>query len=457
MLPPRVPARSRRRSPLLALGLTVLIGAGAAAGATTVFSSRAQDVTRDFTTRFEAGLRASRMARVENVTYRRGLTESTQSMTVTLRPGAAEQAVVLLVMNHIQHGPFPGLRHLGQAVVNTEVRLADSAAQAQLDRAFAGRKPVIQTVIGFGGDTNTRVEVPTGRLTEDGSTVTWQPLAGNIRVSGTQSDTRLNWPGLTVQGQDGQAQLAGVTLSSGSRRQGPGDTLGLGRSSFTVDRLTFRGSGERVDLSGLKVSSESRASGPDHLDALVSYDVGEFSATGTTLRNVGLHLGLRHLARAPLNRLLNTLGEPQAADGAAPQFSAAQTAQMKTDLMALLRGSPRLTLDRLSLRQSSGDVTLTGEVGLGGAAALSERELEMLGQMPQMLAGMLDVRLDARASEKALNGLLALFGQAGGQDLSGMVKQLAEAGYVERRGGQLTAHFSMRGGQPLLNGQALGE
>lgn len=459
-----MPRTRARRSPLLALALTVLVGAGAAAGTTSIFSSRAQDVTRDFTSRFEAGVRASGLGEVGNVTYRRGLTESTQSMTLTLKPGSAERPIVLLVTNRIQHGPFPGLKGMGQAIVNTGVRLADPQAQAELDRAFGGKKPVVRTVVGFDGGTNTRIEVPAARVTEEGTTLTSQPLTGSVRVKGTGSEALVDWPGLTVRAEGGQAEIGGVRLQSSARRQGQDDRLGTSRGTFTVDRLNFTGSGETVSLTGLKVGSEGRPNGPAHYDALVSYDVGQLSFAGKSLSDVQLHLGLRHLARAPLNRLMTTLSGLQGdlqkagADGPEmPELTDAQAKQVQADALALLRGRPRLTLDRLSLRQPGGDIQLTGELGLGGAASLSDEEWQMLSQMPQMLATLLDVRLDARASEKALGELLALFGEAGGQDLSGAVGQLVDAGYVRRSGGQLSAQFTMKDGQPMLNGQALGE
>ena len=462
MLPPRSAPRARRRSPALALALTARVGPGAADGATFIFSSRAQDLTRDFSSRFEVGVRASGIGEVGNVTYRRGFAESTQSMTVTLQPGGTERPVVFLVTNRIQHGPFPGLRSVGQAVVNTEVRLADPQLQAQLDRAFGGKEPVVRTVVGFDGGTNTRIEVPAARLTEAGTTLASQPLTGNVRVAGGRTETALSWPGLSVQSPEGQAEIGGVRVSATSRRSGAEDPLGVGQGSFTVDRLNFSGGGEAVRLSGLKVGSESRLSGPAHYDALVRYDLGELAVAGKTLRDVQLHLGVRHLAREPLGRLMTLVNELQAdaareGAGATPALTEAQAEQVRKDVLALLRGEPKLTVDRLSLRQPSGDITVTGEVGMGRAASLPAEELEMLSAMPQMLATMLSVRLDARASENALGELLALFGEAGGQDLSGAVQDLVDAGYVRRSGGQLSAQFSLQDGQPLLNGQALGE
>lgn len=77
--------------------------------------------------------------------------------------------------------------------------------------------------------------------------------------------------------------------------------------------------------------------------------------------------------------------------------------------------------------------------------------------MPQMLAGMLDVGLSAQANEKALQELLTLFGGGKAGDLSSTVQGLINAGYVRRSSGQLSAEFSLRDGQPTLNGQALGQ
>lgn len=454
--------RTRRRSPLPALALTVLVAAGAVAGATAVFSSRAQTLTRDLTDRLVSGVNASGVARVENPVYRRGFAGSTQTITVVVQPDAADPPVVLLVTNHIQHGPFPGLRGVGQAVVDTDIRFSDPQVQAQVDRAFGGQKPTIHTVVGLGGSADTRIEVPAGRVTQDGDTVTWQALTANVRVDGLNTVSNLTWPGLTFQGPDGRGEISGVSLGGTSRRVGAEDGLGVGGGTFTVNRMAFTSGGQRVGLSNLKVTSESRLNGPEHYDALAQYDLGELTLAGTNLRNVQLHLGLRHLARAPLGRLAALVGELRRQTRSAstgtgtPDLTEAQTRQLQDDLLALLRGNPQLTLDRLSLSQPGGDIVLQGQASLPGAAGLTGEQLQMLAQMPQMLAGMLDVSLKARANENALRDLLTLFGGKAG-NLNGTVQGLIDAGYVRRSGQELSAEFRLREGQPTLNGQALGQ
>lgn len=218
MTHPKSAPRPRRRSFLPAALLTVLFGAGAMAGATAVFSSRTQGITEDFTGRLVSGINASGVARVEKPVYRRGFTSSTQTMTVVLGSDARSGPVVLFVTNQIRHGPFPGLQGVGQATVDTQIRFADPGVQAQIDRAFAGKKPVIHTVVGLNGGTDTRIEVPGGSVTEDGGTVTWQALNGKVRVNGLATASSLVWPGLTLRAPDGRAEISGVSLSGTSRR-----------------------------------------------------------------------------------------------------------------------------------------------------------------------------------------------------------------------------------------------
>lgn len=161
----------------------------------------------------------------------------------------------------------------------------------------------------------------------------------------------------------------------------------MGSGTFTVDRMAFTSGGQQMRLGALKVTSESRLNGPAHYDALARYDLGELGLAGRQLRNVQLHLGLRHLARAPLNRLMTLAGDLQ--DGArrsgaqaqagTPDLTEAQTRQLQDDLLALLRGSPQLTVDRLNVNQPGGDILLKGQASLPGAATLSGGQLQMLG------------------------------------------------------------------------------
>ncbi|WP_158591633.1 YdgA family protein [Deinococcus cavernae] len=467
--PNTVRPAQKRRSPLPAVLLSAVVTAGAVAGATAVFSGRTQQTTEEFAQKLTSSLNASGVVTAQQTGYQKGFASSTQTMTVNIAPEDAGKPVQLLVTNHIKHGPFPGMRGVGQAIVDTDIRFADAQTQAQFERAFAGKKPTIRTLIGLGGDTSTQIEVPGGRVTEDGSTMTWQALQGDVTVSGQTTTTNLTWPGLKITGADGQGELGAVTLKGRTHRQNEQDQLGTGTSTFKIASMKFTSAGQTVRLNNMEVSGDSRLSDPEHYDGVVKYTIGELAFADKNLKNVQLHLGVRHLAREPLNRLLGLVNDMQRASTQAsrtqasrtqasstPDLTPAQEKQLGQDMLALLKDSPRLTLDRLSLTQPGGEILLTGQASAPRMATMTVQQLELLTDQPAVLATMADIHLEAGASEQALTELLGLFGGRLA-DLGGTLQPMIEQGYVVKQGDQLRAVLDFKDGTPTLNGKALGD
>ena len=446
--------------------LTALVAAGAVGGATAVFSSRTQQTTEDFAQKLASSLNASGVVTAQQTSYQKGFASSTQTMTVNIAPDSAEKPVKLLVTNHIKHGPFPGMQGVGQAIVDTEIRFEDAQLQAQFDKAFAGKKPVIHTLVGLGGNTNTQIEVPDGTLTEDGSTVTWQALKGSVAVNGKTTTTDLKWPGLKFTGADGNDQIRGeigaMTLTGSTQKQNEQDQLGTGVSAMKIASMTFTSEGQTVRLNNMEVSGDSRLSDPTHYDGVVKYNIGELTFADKSLKNVQLHLGARHLATEPLNRLMTLMNDIQQQakntdSGSQPELTPAQQKQLETDLLALLKDNPRITIDRLSLTQPSGEILVTGQASAPRLAEMTAEQLQFMTQQPAMLAALADIHLEAKASEKALTELLGLFGGSKMADLGSALQPMIDQGYVVKNGEQLSAVLDVKEGQPTLNGKALGE
>ncbi|GGS13408.1 YdgA family protein [Deinococcus knuensis] len=468
-IPPNSPTPIRRPArPLAAAALGALLLVGAYAGATAVFSSRAQTLTTDLTARLRASAAASG-AQVEQVSYARGFTHSTQVLRLTL-PGSDGAPQELLVTNDIQHGPLPAFSGVGQATVTTTFRPGDPQTQAAYARAFPTRQPRIVTAIGLAGDTHSRVDVPGGTVTEQGTTVNWQPLDGTVDVQGNDTRLNLSWPGLTVRdpgdGTPTSGTVGRVTLTGENRRDGPDDPIGLGRVTLTLDRAGLDAGTDSMNMTGLTISADTTAQ-DGYLNSALRYDVGTLTLPGpdgTALRDLQLHLSLGHLAREPLARLATLLNEaqtddtqpdaPGSPDPADPlaALSPEQQTQARADLLALLKENPVLRLERLNVTQPGGNVTLTGQFSLPGAARLSDPDLQRLPDQPDTLLPLADLRLNLSATQAALNDLLGTLGP-----LAGLVDPdtLISAGYLTRSGDQLSLDLRLEQGRATLNGQPL--
>ncbi|UQN06203.1 YdgA family protein [Deinococcus sp. QL22] len=461
--PPAAPNSRPKRRPNRALGWTVagLALLGALAGATAYTGARTQDTTEQAIQGMVTALDASGVASVENSKYQRGFTNSTQTMTVVLGDGEdGEKPMRLLVTNRIQHGPLPGFRSVGQALIDTDVRFEDAALQARMTKALGGKQPTIRTVVGLGGTSTTDLNIPAGTLTEAGDTVNWQPLTAQASMSGLTSRVNLNWPGLTVAGELA-ATVGQVAVNSDITRRSKDDLLGVGKTNATVDSLTISGGEAPVNVRQMRLGSEGRLNGAAHYDGTLTYDIGQIEGAGQTFKDVQLHLAARHLAIAPLQRLGKLVNDLQAAQrgstGSLPDLTAAQEQQIQTDLLALLKEDPRLIIDRLSVGTGSGPVVLTGQANLTGLGQLSGEELAALEQVPMLALSRVDAQAQVQASEAALSGLVEAFGEESPFSDPAAIEQLIEAGFVTRSGNKLTANLRFKDGASTLNGQSLGD
>jgi uncharacterized protein YdgA (DUF945 family) len=461
--PPAAPAGRPKRRPNRVLGWTVagLALLGALAGATAYTGARTQDTTEQAVQGMVTALDASGVASVENSRYQRGFTSSTQTMTLVLGDGKnGENPVRLLVTNRIQHGPLPGFKSVGQALIDTDIRFEDAALQARMTKALGGKQPTIRTVVGLGGATSTDVNIPAGTLTEAGDTVKWQPLTATTNISGLTSRVNLNWPGLTVAGETA-ATLSKVSVTSDITRRSKDDLLGVGKTSAVIDSLTISGGVAPVTVKNMRLGSEGRLNGAAHYDGTLTYDIGQLEGAGQTFKDVQLHLAARHLAVAPLQRLGKLYNDLQAAQrgktAPTPDLTAAQEQQIQADLLALLKEDPRLVIDRLSVGTGSGPVVLTGQVNLMGLGQLSSEELAALEQMPMLALSRVDAQAKVQASESALKGLVDTFGSDSPFSDPQAIQQLVDAGLVTRTGTTLTADLRFKDGASTLNGQSLGD
>ena len=449
----------RSRLPVIAAGVLLLFGA--LAGATALTSSRTAQQQQELFQTLKTQLEASGYAQVTGSSYQRGLLSSTQTMNIKL--GQDTERVNLVVTNHIQHGPLPGFRSVGNALIDTEVRFADPAIQAKVEQALNGKKPIIRTVVGLGGDTSTHINVPQGKLDENGAALSWQPLVGDVKISGLKTQTALNWPSFSAGDNSTSLTLSGMSVSGSSLKQSKDDVLGVGEQVMTLKSAIFRnasGAATNLNLSDLRVSAGSTLENGFY-GGKVQYDIGQigFDTPGSgaqNFRKVQLHLSMNHLSQEPLARLVKALTElgktgPDQSNPLA-SLTPAQQQSLTDDALSLLRAQPVLAIDRLSLEQPSGEIVLSGKAELPGAASLTPESAQMLSAAPMAALGMLRMQAQLSAAEPALRELLGSLSPGA----AGSLDSLIQTGYLKRQGNTLTSEVTFDKAGTRINGQALG-
>ena len=420
-----------RRSLWIGGGVVLALGLGMA-GTTAYSGARAQQVAQGEVRALRGGLAATPYARVIEDRYQRGLFESTEDLTLGLGPRGADELRVT-VHNRILHGPLPGLRGMGQAIVETELRWPPEI-QRRLDAAFGGKQPTIRTVVGLDGASTTALHVPAGRVQQDGGTLTFAALDGTYRQAGGRSDLRLAWPDLRVSADGDDLHLSGLRLSASSL--GPAG----GHSRLTVETLEIGGASP-VTVRGLSASADTSQRG-NALDFSLRYALREAQADGQSLGASTVTLALRHLDRPSLEALGGLQGRLQG-----QRDPEALWPEVAPALEGLLRGAPELAVEDLALDLPQGQLTASARLSLDDPQTIRLPRDLTEGAAEAFPAALL-THLHLRAHLEADATLAQSF--AGGLE---ELQDLQDQGFLRRDGDTLKGDAEFTRGQLTVNGK----
>lgn len=471
LIPP-VPPRSRRpqrrsRGLLFAGLLGGLVVAWA--GATAYMGSQARKISSDAVTTLQTSLASSNTVRVVSHTSTPGFLSSTEDVILALPPELAstdKKPARLHLRNTIKHGPLPGLSRVGQALIDTELVWDDAATRAAVDKAFGGKKPVIRTLVGLGGSTDTVIEVPAGRYSGaagDG-VATWQTLTG--RFQGGQGGRALSgtlvWPGGTV---GTAAEVARVGELRLVMNQTPYlKTLSTGTSTLTLASIALPGNVGA--LNGFKSVTTTGGSGANLQSQTVS-TLDSFNLTSggapTKYSNLRLVMSAGNLNAEALESLAQFTATPEyraLSSGSTPTEAQARTVLdlMLPALQKLLSGNPVLKVDEIS------GTTPQGKLKLGlSAAVINGQQIQLKslidsGDTSQLmgLLGNLKLSADISGDEAVIGQLLNSSENATAQGIAASIDPMIEQGMITRSGKTLSTKLTFGAEGATINGKPMG-
>lgn len=465
---------ARRNAPL-ALVAAVPLALGLWAGTTAFASSAAQGAAGDLTAQLEQTFRSTDLLTVKESSFEKGFLQSTHRMVVQPVGAEDDPKAGWEVINHIQHGPLAG-GALARAVVDTEIRFLDPEVQAKFDQAVGGQKPRIHTVIGLGGEAVTDLELPAGTVNNQGesgseqaSEVKWQPLTGQLHTSaqGRLTGYNLTWPGLQATAVDDPSSnfsLENLSFVGKQNFQSAQDLIGTGEATFTVSRLAVGGSEESaVQMMNINVTSATTLPDPEHYDSQVSYSVGTLQLPEqTSIGGLNMQIGLRHLAREPMQQLAKVYEdvrrEAQAGSDGSVEFTPEQEQQMEEatsqSVHALLAAEPVISLDKLGFDSPGKGMNISGQMavkGLAEALGTDEKTMPDWEETMQLLPAHTQANLEVRTSPETMDALGQLGGATG---LS--AADLVSSGTFREEGGNLVSTLSYENGAISINGEPMG-
>lgn len=358
-------------------------------------------------------------------------------------------------INRIQHGPLPGFRGYGAALIKTELVL-DAESKAQLAKVFGTANPLeITSRLNYGGSGRVSISSPAFNtvMEKDKEKVTWQGLSLEI---GFEKDYKafnvvMNAPGLTVDGLEGQSfKMGAVSLKGDVTQAYPGTNLYLGKTDTTITSISYA---DKVDakksfnLDQLKLTTDANMK-DELVDIAARFGVAKFTFDQQEFSEFHYDYGVKRIHGPSLAKISTAYSGA----GADPEKLAALKALWDEVAPLILQKEPELALERLSVVTVEGEAKLSGSAKLVGATAADAAN-------PMLLLPKLQSNLDVTLTEALLAKLSgarqkdAEMQKAAQEAMNQQIQAFEGQGYITRSGKLLSSKIEWKQGALTVNGK----
>lgn len=401
--------------------------------------------------------------------FKRGLFSSTEDTVIEFSPGLFPklppaagapdpQPLQLHFINHISHGPFPGLR-FGSATIDTELVL-DGTTKAAAEKIFGQQVPLqIRTKLNYLGGGSVLLSSPAVTTTIDQTQdkIEWKGVKLDVGFSGDYKDVtmKLDAPGLNAHMQDGSNLVMGTISVSGTMQQAaPNSFLYLGKTTASLDQLKMSSAAptKSFDLQKLTIESDV-SSKADLVDMVAKVDAQKLITSKMEFSDIHYDYGIRHLHEPTLIKLVDAIYHPPKDQaGANPVQNLA--GPWKEFGPLLLQNKPEFSIDRISVTTPEGEAKLSATATIGDAGIDDLQSFALL--MPKLLAS-----ASVSVPEPMMTKLM--MGSVTDPDMQakmqqGFKQQIAafeQQGYIVRKDQILSASLDWKQGQMTINGKPM--
>lgn len=420
----------------------------------------------------ELSLQTNRYPNVKVVKHeiKRGVFSTTEDVIVEFPAGllpkmpteATEndaKPLQLHLINHIQHGPFPGLR-FGSASIDTELVL-DGETKAAVEKVFGQQAPLqIRTNLNYWGGGSVLLNSPAFTTTTEQSQdkIDWKGVKLDIGFSGDYKDVtvKLDAPGLNAHMQDGSDLAVGAIAANSTMQQAaPNSLLYLGKTSATLEQIKMNsGATPAKSFELQKLDFESNVGSRENLvDMVVKIGAQKFITSKMAFSDFHYDYGIRHLHQPTLIKFVDAIYHPpkdQDGDDAAQNM----LRPWKEFGPILLQNKPEFSIDRVSVTTPDGEAKLSAKATMGDAAV---DDLQNIAQLLPKLQASATISLPEPMLTKLMLGSTSDPGTQAAME-QGIKQQIAmfeQQGYVIRRDKALSANFDWKQGQATINGKPM--
>jgi uncharacterized protein YdgA (DUF945 family) len=409
--------------------------------------------------------------------YEKGFFSATRTTTLQLgcqppagAPGAPAKPVTLTVRDRILHGPVPGGRALGIALIESELVLPEELQQ-KVTKLFGDRQPLqVRTVVGLLGGFDTEITSPAFELELEGEQLSWKGLQGTMNANASATlvryDVRIPGLDLAAPAKHARLALAGVRLHGEHRPVNGSMWIAAGKGEGELASLELRfplpatdggGAGEPWSMSLRDLRFTSDSSVEDELLGSRTKMTGAGTMGEAKLENIELEASLRRMHVPSYQKLMSLfMGASCDVPGRAQDPQQLLGAAQK-DLVQLLVRSPEYGIDRLALDVDGKRGELSYSLGVDGVTD-ADLDTPAMALLSTRMAVKADARLPVIWLEQ-LAGFLAARSKKGEmpppEAVNGVLDGLAAQGFVLRDGEYVKSSVRLAKGMLQVNGKVV--
>lgn len=367
--------------------------------------------------------------------------------------------IQIQIINHITHGPIPGIAGIGAGKIDTEFVL-DAATVAELKKIFGDKKFLeLQTVLNYTGGGTVKMSSPAidtvVGVRQD--KLSWKGLKLEVGFDAAYKKLKFdfNSPGLDVVSADASTtmNLGAIKMTGDAERAYADGVLYVGSSKASISGVSF--SNKLAPSSGFNLKDliiESNTTRKNDLfDSALKMGIQQIQISGKDIGSFHYDYSLLNLHGPSFNQLFNALYLADKKDLTAEKITEMQESLKKSGA-ELLKHNPVLSLDRLSLTGKSGEFKASGKLQFVDVQAEDINN-------PVLLLAKLDSKAEVSLAEslvlELINGtqpapetrdmMLGMFKTS--------VAPYEAQGYIVRNGGTLSAQIVWKNSKLSINGK----
>ncbi len=360
------------------------------------------------------------------------------------------------IINHIQHGPVPGMFAVAAGKIETELVL-DASTVAEIKKIFGDKKFVeIHTLLNYGGGGSFQLSSPAVKTTVGPTQdkLDWKGMRFDIGFDAAYKKLKFDFhsPGLDINATNGTttAKVGEIKMQGDAERIYPDGFIYLGTSKATIASFSFvnaQAQNKGINLKDISLESITSAKN-DLIDSSLKFGIANIMMNDTSVGNFHYDYSLQRLHGPSVNQFFVQMRDmdTRQTDPAAIQN------KLKEFGMEILKHDPVIALDRLSLTSKNGEFKASAKFGFVGATAEDfEVPTALLAKMEvngkaSLTGTLVDDFIDASQSDPEARAMMRSM-------FYSQIETWESQGYLKRDGKVSSAEFSWKLGQMLVNGK----